>query len=374
MKKQDKQKKEVPSTTQKSFSWVKFALKLLLLFTSVLLIVLYLDKKGYFMSDQSNNHTKRKWDAFYSFTKTRNIDVLIVGNSHVFTGIDPFVLSVLTNTNTFMLGNSGAGIADAYFSLGEVLQKIKPKLVVVETYAIGGSDKMEGMAEIQSFEAHRDVAYKLRVMPEFFKSDNWVKLWSPTIRNHSFLFKNPEQIAFNKKHPIKPAPEEFYLGRFARFGTGLDESTLMKYETLGAPVDGRKYVLSEHSKKYVKKIVELCQSKDVPVLFLTVPMYYKHIAHYEVWKAGLNEELQKYPATKWLDLQSPYDAKIYTPEAFENTYDANQHLSNYGMMITAYKIAEYLNRQYSLPDRSQQQVWLTDFREYLGYKNPVVWQ
>jgi hypothetical protein len=344
-----------------AFNWITFALKLLALFTIIVLIVSYTDRKGYFMSDQSNNHTKRKWEAFYKFTKTKKIDVLVVGNSHVFTGIDPFVLSVATGSNCFLLGNSGTGIADAYFSLGEALQKIKPKVVVVETWIIGESSKSEGMAEIQSFEAHRDKLYKLRMMPELFNSDNWVKIWSPTIRNHSFLLTNTAQIEYNIKNPAPPRQNKLELGRFARFETGLEDSTLMKYKTLGAPIDGQEYNISAHSKKYVNKIIELCKSKNVPVLFVTVPMYHAHIAHYETWKARLNEELQKYPSAQWLNLQSPYDIVRYTPDAFENTYDANQHLSNTGMVITGYKLAEYLSNNYSLPDRSKDPQWIADF-------------
>jgi hypothetical protein len=93
-------------------------------------------------------------------------------------------------------------------------------------------------------------------------------------------------------------------------------------------------------------------------------MYYKHISHYEQWKTALSEELKKYPAAQWLDWQMPYDNTCFTPEAFENTYEANQHLSNYGMTITAYKLAGFLTdgNPYNLPDRSRESVWIDDFK------------
>jgi hypothetical protein len=345
------------------FGWGVFAFKILFLFAAVVVTVAFTDYKGYFTSDQSNNHTRRKWESFYKFTKNKQIDVLVVGNSHVFTGIDPFVLSVATSSNCFLLGNAGAQIADAYFTLGEALQKVKPKVAIVETYSISNTSKGGGMAGIQSFEAHKNTLYKLRMMPELFYSDDWIRAWSPTIRNHSFLLTNTAQIAYNVKNPTPPASKKLELGRFARFDNGLDDSTLHKYRTLGAAIDGRQYVLSEHSKKYVRKIVELCESKGVPVLFLTVPMYREHIAHYDAWKAVLQNEFRQYSHTQWCDLQASYDSIRYTKDAFENTYDANQHLTNSGMIITAYKLADYLCRNYSLPNRSEEPLWLADFKD-----------
>ncbi|GHS85731.1 hypothetical protein FACS1894201_05800 [Bacteroidia bacterium] len=349
---------------QDQFSWRVFAFKTLFMFAIVVVTVAFTDYKGYFTSDQSNNHTRRKWNGFYKFTKNKQIDVLVVGNSHVFTGIDPFVLSVATSSNCFLLGNAGAGIADAYFTLGEALQKLKPKVVVVETFSIGNSSKGDGiMSGIQSFEAHNNTLYKLRMMPELFYSDDWIRAWSTTIRNHSFLLTNKAQIEYNVKNPTPPTSNRLELGRFARWDNGLDDSTLHKYKTLGAAIDGTQYVQSEHSKKYVRKIVELCESKGVPVLFFTVPMYSEHIAHYDVWKATLQNELQQYSHTQWYDLQASYDSERYTKDAFENTHEANQHLTNSGMIITAYKLADYLCRNYSLPNRSEEPLWLADFKD-----------
>jgi hypothetical protein len=59
----------------------------------------------------------------------------------------------------------------------------------------------------------------------------------------------------------------------------------------------------------------------------------------------------------------PYDTLIYKPEMFENSYAQNQHLSNNGMIATAYKIATYIDKKYPnlLTDRSKQLGWISDF-------------
>ena len=363
---------------EKKFSWSIFSIKILVLFFAVFLVVFFTDKKGYFTADQSNNHIRRKWASFYNYTKTKEIDVIILGNSHVITGVDPFVLSNATSSTCFILGNSGTGIIDAWFQLGEALKHTQPKLVILETYCINNGGKPEGEAipYLQSFDAQRDRCYKLQCMPQLFYSDSWVEAWSPSIRNHTFLLTDVTRIKYNIKNPKEPKSTKLDLGRFSRFGFGLQDSTLMKYDSIGAPVKGEEFQISDFTKKYLQKIMEICKDREIPVLFLTIPMYYKHVSNYAVWKETLNEELQKYPNSKWIDLQKDYDTIIYTPDKFENTYEQNQHLSNIGMVVTAYKLAEYINNNYPnlLPDRSKDEKWINDFKttDYFAYNQDVV--
>jgi hypothetical protein len=362
---------------QKPFAWLKFSIKILVLLFAVLSVVIFTDKKGYFTADQSNNHIRRKWASFYDYTKTKEVDVIILGNSHVITGVDPFVLSAATSSTCFILGNSGTGIIDAWFQLGEALKHTQPKLIVLETYCINNDEKPKGDAipYLQSFDAQKDPFYKLQCMPQLFRSDNWVEAWSSSIRNHSFLLTDTARIKYNIKNPQEPKSTKLDLGRFARFGFGLQNSTLTKYDSIGSPVKGKEYQISTFTKKYLQKTMEMCEARKIPVLFLTVPMYYKHVSDYDVWKSTLNEEQKKYSNTQWLDLQMPYDTLIYTPDMFEDTYEANQHLSNLGMTVTAYKLAEFIYDNYPdlLPDRSKETKWIVDFKttDYFAYNQNI---
>ena len=379
MKKQKhiKQTKK-PLVEVKSFSWRRFSEKILFLFIAILSVVLFTDKKEYFTADQTNNHIKKKWISFFDYTaKKKGVDVFILGNSHIITGVDPFILSDATSSTCFILGNSGTSVIDAWFQLGAALKYTQPKLVILETYCIGNHEK--SVADLvplfQSFDSQKDRWYKLQCMPRLFYSDNWIEAWSPSVRNHSFLLKDTTRIRYNIKNPKLPKSNKLDLGRFARFGSGLQDSTLAKYVNIGSPVSGKEYQISAFSKKYLQKIMKMCEERNIPVLFLTAPMYYKHISDYDVWKSTLNDELQKYPNSKWFDLQFPYDTTLYTPDKFENTYGANQHQSNMGMIITAYKLAGFIDKNYPdlLPNRSKDEKWIEDFKitEHFVYNQDV---
>lgn len=66
--------------------------------------------------------------------KTKNIDVLVVGSSHAYRGIDPRILEEY-GISTFNLGSSAQTPINTKILLHQYLDHIKPKLVIYEAYA-----------------------------------------------------------------------------------------------------------------------------------------------------------------------------------------------------------------------------------------------
>ena len=80
----------------------------------VVAVVKFTDFKSYFNPDYTNDHTRRKWNAFYQFTKDKPVDVVLVGNSHLYTGINPENLSTALGANCFILASPGTTMTDVY--------------------------------------------------------------------------------------------------------------------------------------------------------------------------------------------------------------------------------------------------------------------
>ena len=387
-KKSVKNKKiEKKSTvTKKSFLLnqpiLHIAIKSLFLILIVGIVVYYSDSKGYFNPDETNNHTMKKWNAFYEFSEKNDVDIILLGNSHLYSGINPKNLSVTLGLNAFILASPGTNIANTYFSLKEALKRTNPKLIVIETYGINNFDpyklKKGGLSDqFKSFYARRDFFIKTISTPFLFKSDNYCYAWSNTLRNHDFIFNDTLQLSKNQKI-IKKKPKKnnkLYLGRYVRFQTGIEDTTLVKYDSLGSPVKGEDYLYSEYALKYVDKIVEVCKENNVELMFLTLPMYYKHIDNYAVWNKKISEVLKKYP-NKWLNMQLPYDTTVFTPMCFENTYKNNQHMTYNGSLIATYKLAKYIKSELNvkLPSRKNNTKWKNIFYGQEGYfeNNPVL--
>lgn len=333
----------------------------------VVAIGLYIsDSKGIFDPNNKNNHTLKKWDAFYDFTEDHNVDVLLVGNSHLYTGINPKNLSARLGVNSFILASPGTYMGDTYFALKEALERTSPTHVVVETYGIDGFNPYtlkDGALsdQFKSFSARKNFWIKLMSTPKLFASKNYGYAWSNTLRNHDYLLTNYEQIEKNtdpRSRFSRKREDELYLGRFVRFTTGITDSVLNIYKEKGARVNGEDYAWNDYTEKYVNKIVTLCEEKNVELIFLTLPMYKAHISNYSAWEKELKELLGK-TNKPWLNLQTSDYHDMFGPESFENTYNSNQHMTYNGSMLATHELAGFIekNSGETLSDRSDKKEW-----------------
>jgi hypothetical protein len=342
------------------------AIKFLAICTVVAIGLYISDSKGVFDPNNKNNHTLKKWKAFYNFTEDHNVDVLLVGNSHLYTGINPKNLSARLGVNSFILASPGTHIGDTYFALKEALERTKPTHVVVETYGINEFNpytlKKGALSDqFKSFSARRNFWIKLMSTPKLFASKNYGYAWSNTLRNHDYLLTNYEQIEKNtdsRSRFSKKREGDLYLGRFVRFTKGITDSVLNIYKEKGARVEGDDYSWNSYTKKYVNAIVELCKEKNIELIFLTLPMYKEHISNYPIWEEELNELIEQ-TNEPWLNLQNADFHDIFGPESFESTYNSNQHMTYNGSMLATHELADYIekNSDESLPNRFDDSEW-----------------
>jgi hypothetical protein len=378
-KKSHKTPKQAPTPT-KDVARKRPILLIAIKFFAVCLVVaigIYIsDSKGIFDPNNKNNHTLKKWDAFYDFTKDHNVDVLLVGSSHLYTGINPKNLSSRLGVNSFILASPGTHIGDTYFALKEALEITKPTHIIVETYGINEFDpytlKKGALSDqFKSFSARKNFWIKLMSTPKLFTSKNYGYAWSNTLRNHDYLLTNYEQIEKNtdKRSRFSRKREvELYLGRFVRFTKGLTDSVLNIYKEKGARVEGKEYVWNDYTEKYVNEIVELCNEKDIELIFLTLPMYKDHISNYSIWEIELKKLLAK-TKKPWLNLQTSNYHNMFGPESFENTYSSNQHMTYNGSLLATHELADFIekNSGESLSNRSEDSDWINLFYGEEGF-------
>lgn len=352
-----------------------FLLRVLLFLVLVAGVVTWTDFRGYFNPDYTNDHTRRKWNAYYELTRKAPVDVVMIGNSHLYTGLNPEHLSNAIGATCFILASPGTTMTDAYFSLKEAIKVRKPKMIILETFTLYDYESHELKAgalsdQFKSFAARKAVGQKLTSMPVLFQSDNYLPAWSNTIRNHSFIFSDTTQLKRNillgkQKQPIE---QGLYLGRYIRFTSGLEENTLKKYDEPGfVAYNYAEKLPGDEAKKYLKKTIDLCKKEKIELVLLTLPMYHRHVQGYESYKREILHTIGD--KQSWLDLQLPYDTAAFTPACFENTVAPNQHMTYQGSLIAAYKLAHYLKQYHAkaIPDRSGERKWIELFYASDGY-------
>lgn len=360
----------IPETRVESKTLEMFLKKSAVFLFFIFTVIILIDAKGIFDSSEINYHSKRAWDEFYTFTEDKEIDVLLIGNSHVYTGINPQSLSTSLGVNSFILSAPGTHLGDVYFSFKEALSRVKPKVVIVETYSINDfyPYNLKGSAlsdQFKSFASRKNIGIKLLSTPMLFSLENYVYAWSSLIRNHSFIFTDPAQLDLNlEKKKVKiPLPgEDYKLGKYIRFVNGLEPGNLKKYDEFGAPVKGEEYIFTKYTEKYLEKIKKLASENNIKLVFLTLPMYKKHIENYSGWKSKLNTIIEgnSYP---WLDLQDRYDEFKFDETSFENTYEGNQHMTYSGSIAASYALASFIRNdlKITLPQRFSENKWLEVF-------------
>ena len=347
---------------------LKFSVLSLILIMSIL----YSDYTGLFNPDNKNNHTLKKWDSFYNFNRQDTTDILLVGNSHLYTGINPKNLSSALGCNAFILASPGTNVIDHYFSLEEAIKISKPKIVVIETYGLKKTDQYNltkrGLSDqFKSFSARRNLTSKILATPKLFSVKDYHFAWSNTIRNHNYLYTNLQQIKDNQKNLKKISfrknrykrNKELYLGRFVRFQTGIEKPILEKYKNQGAPVKGLEFETNKKLDNYISKIISLCETNNIELIFLTLPMYKEHISDYSYWKEKLKSSIGiKYSNnSSWIDLQADQGYKGFSTHSFENTYKTNQHMTYNGSLLATYKLVDFIQEKTNLPNRRKNQQW-----------------
>lgn len=336
------------------------------------------DARGLFDAPtNSNPHQIKRWASLKNLhASDHNVDVLVLGNSHAYTGINPKHLSAQLGMTAFVMANNSMSWTDSYWTLREALKYCKPQVVVLETYGLdNNAPENRGTSvlvnQIRAFKNRSDIPLKIASTLDLFTLDEVGMAWSPSIRNHHYLWDDPERLKENWDRGT-PEPElefdDFYLGRFVRFTSGLTPETLAKYDSIPAPVRGDLQQVHPDNIEAGKKIAALCEEAGIHLMFVTVPMYHRHVAEEQVWAETLQNAITEIGDIPWLNLQAD-SSYTHNPNYFENTTSVNQHMTHIGSIAAAKDIGMAIENQWGerLVRSADDPQWLAQFAECEGF-------
>lgn len=85
------------------------------------------DKKGYAFDQY-------RWEEFYQLPEGDSLDILFLGSSHAYRGVDPQLMEDWWGLQSFNLGSSGQTPLTSLHVLQNAVQHQRPKMVVMELY------------------------------------------------------------------------------------------------------------------------------------------------------------------------------------------------------------------------------------------------
>lgn len=325
----------------------------------------------------TESYTHARWNSFYEITEKDSVDILIMGNSRSYNGINPKQLSCATSSISFTLGSPGTTLLDTYFSFKETLKRNTPKLLIIETYCINGFDfSQKGPISymMKSFNAKKDLVSKLQSTPHLFKINDWPSAWMNSIRNHNYLLDEDQDLSKNiknaksiKENTIKGKDGKYagkytlYLGKF-NGNNGLKKEVLDRYKKEGPLANDSLRRISEIHLEYLEKLYSLCKENNVELMFLTIPVFNQSIKNHHFFIDKFNKIISPFNS-EWLDLQADYDTSYFLPKHFDNVYKAAHHTTADGSYACTKKLVEFINLKYPKLkfSRNNEQEWINKF-------------
>lgn len=312
---------------------------------------------------------------FKQLSKETSIDVLMFGSSHSYTAYNPLIINQEANILSFNLGSDALRVSLTDLILEEALKHTTPKLVILEVYK----------GSLQPIDTERAKGYQLRgldIIPntnlkkigkvlDIYDSDEYLSVLFPLLRNHSKwheveLFNNNKTLSFNPK-------DNYY---FSGFVGSIDTIKNQKqrerfYNFRNKKIEKKlnEELLSLESKQDIKRFIDIAKENNIDVLIVSSPDLRSRYNNYTLFDqlAEFCSELD----VPFVNLNDHYLKMKLNINDFKDP----GHLNTFGSNKASKFLADYINKNYSFPDRKNDLHWknsekkFKDFSQIYRYPN-----
>lgn len=204
-------------------------------------------------------HRRKLYQGLYRETEAP-FDVVLLGSSHMHSGINPNVLWDKYGITSFNYGTGGQPINVTYYLLKEVLKKHKNPLVVVDLYYLGYNETYGKSGYIRYvLDSMKTSMNKAEAVVNCTPKSYWITYIFPFLRFHT-RWKELSQ-------------EDFYYDYEKNYYTKGFAATQDIYgkDNESNPYTTEKAELPPESKEYLMKIIELSKEENFKLVFINVP-------------------------------------------------------------------------------------------------------
>lgn len=299
------------------------------------------------------NESYAKNHDFYS--DETDCDVFFLGSSHTVMGILPMELWNDYGITSYNLANNGQWCAGDYWVLKNALDERTPRLVVLDAYAVFADEKhAEGHMNYlhESFDPIPLSLTKLEAVRDMFAEENQAEFIFPFTTYHnrweyidaSYFERTP----YYQKGAYENASTEL------PFVLPYDENELL-------PIS-QSNDTETISKTYLRKSIELCQERGIPVILTVTPFH-------------ASDELQEWVNSVY-GIAETYNVPFINGLQ-EHVIDMQcdlwdeGHLNSSGARKWTAYIGNYITENYDFSDKRIDETyasWNTDYANYRMYE------
>lgn len=282
-------------------------------------------------------------DHFYDLPED-TVDVLLLGSSHMGMNVDPSLLWDLRGIASYSCWGSMQQPWNTYYYLKECLKYQQPKLVVMDVYGVTFDGDYPGYDNIvkntQGLRFSRDKIENILVSaPEEYRSALLLGLPCSHYRYGEISAADFKNFFWNRETGI----QSLNL-------SGLTEQAfqIMDVSAMTEPIP-----LAEKCETYFRKILELCQQEDIPILLVASP-YYLH--EQEQGRFNRIGQIAETYGVTFLNFNENYQQLSIDPG---RDFCDLAHMMPSGVDKYDSYLADYIVQHYEIPDRRQDQdhIW-----------------
>lgn len=326
------------------------------LFCSLMIIMLHITSRIFIPKWLDNNDNMYTWirKGFYEEEKD-SLDLLFIGNSDVYRGVTPMELWDEYGIASYAYTAPGERLWTGYYLLKEALEYQNPKVIIMDvdnvftvSHSSSGNyrkvfDNMKNNSI--KWEALNDPIYE-------FSLGNKLSYYFPIFIYHNRyaeLTKDDFKYAFYDYHFAYKGLD--MIGKQVPYEKGFDYMD-EKAETKEIP---------DKTKVYLDKMVKLCKDNNIELVLMELPSA-------SSWNMAKHNAISEYANNNdlpFIDFNLNQDETSF--DWMTDTSDGGDHLNIYGAQKITKYLGNYLDKNYDLPDRrndDKYKIWHEDSKKY----------
>ncbi len=261
---------------------IKFLIKIFIFILCLIPMIIFIGKKYSSASTENviNLFNQRRFEDFYALEEN-SLDMVFLGSSHSYCTFNPEIFDNNLGTNSFQLGMPLQHPDSTYYTLKEVLNYQKPKVVVMEVYF----DLLKNDFELNQVKTLFQVLDNEDLKNEYIKEDfplsekvkyktNILKYQADYFAYKGNEYNNKIKNKFNVKD--KETKKQKGIEEYASKGYVYCNYTMLEDEydktNQFKNLDGKDFEFSNTQKDFLIKIINLCKENDIELIFVTAPI------------------------------------------------------------------------------------------------------
>ena len=277
------------------------------------------------------------WAEFYELPPN-SVDVVFMGNSHNFQTFQPQIIDDIIPIDSYVVGINGESIIVTYFELRDILKYQRPKLVVLETFALDLTD-MKLPGHIFAFV---DLGFwnfnKAAVAARYLTTETAQSIF-PLLRTRvNWNSPAPFFELLTDSFQLKDETLEDQTRGYYPANNVIPEDVYLSAGTLPTPVNHQSLTENE---KYLQKIIHLCEKMDIQLILTTAPVLKITGSQFEFYKPFDVSKFAVQNNLKWIT----FDQTKLNHLHFSNL----SHVNSFGSIFTSVDMALAISRTMNLP-------------------------